>query len=208
MKYSPENEQGIIQRIRKGDNKAYQLVFYRYYEPLCHYALNFTPDKDQVKDIVQEVFLKLWNKKESLYLSGSLKAYLYRMTYNQFVTTFRKEKRYQEELDLFKMEALQPLLQENEETWQLKLNRVKEALDSLPERCREIFILNKRDGLKHKEIAEKLGISPKTVENQIGKASKALKKKLSDKTFYLLCLIRKSFGKGQYYLKKYPATDV
>lgn len=193
MEYSLEYKQGIAYEISNGNEEAYRAVFYHYFEPLCHYALNFTSDRDKAKDIVQEVFLKLWNKRESLHLSGPLKAYLYRMVYNEFVTTFRKEKRYQEELDIFKAESLQPLLQESEESWQLKLDQLKEALDSLPQRCREIFLLNKQEGLKHKEIAEKLGIAPKTVENQIGKALKALKKKLTDKTFYLLFLIQKSF---------------
>lgn len=193
MEYSAEFEQDIIPKIRNGNEEAYRLVFYRYYESLCHYAMSFIRDRGKAEDLVQEVFLKLWTKRESLKSGGSLKAYLYKMTYNEFVTVFRKEKRYQQELDIFKLEALSPVLQESEESWQLKLKRVKEAIDSLPPRCKEIFILNKQDGLKQKEIAEKLSISVKTVENQVGKALKALKKKLSEETFYVLIFIRRLF---------------
>lgn len=193
MEYSAELEQEIIPKIRNGNEEAYRMVFYRYYDSLCHYAMNFIRDKGKAEDLVQEVFLKLWTKRESLKTGSSLKAYLYKMTYHEFVTVFRKEKRYQQELDIFKFEALSPIIQESEESWQLKLKRVKEAIDSLPPRCKEIFILNKKHGLKHKEIAEQLSISVKTVENQVGKALKALRKKLAEETLQVLIFIRRLF---------------
>jgi len=193
MDYSPEYEHRILPEIRGGNQQAYQSLFYYYYERLYHYALTFTADQDKAEDIVQEVFLKLWTKRESFHPNGSLKAYLYRMTYNEFVNAFRKEKRYYKELDEFKLQALAPLAEESEESWELKLHELKEAIDHLPPRCREIFLLHKQEGMPQKEIAKKLDISVKTVENQVGKAVNILKNKLSVKIMTLLMLIRRPF---------------
>jgi len=193
MDYSPEYELRILPEIRCGNQQAYQSLFYYYYQRLYHYALTFTSDQDKAEDIVQEVFVKLWKKRESLYPNGSLKAYLYRMTYNQFIDGYKKEKRYHEELAAFKSHALTPLLEESEESWQLKLSKLKEAIDNLPPRCREIFLLHKQEGIPQKEIAKKLDISVKTVENQVGKALNILKNKLTSKVMTLLMLIRKPF---------------
>lgn len=196
MDFSPEYELRILPEIRCGNQQAYQSLFHYYYERLYHYALTFTSDQNKAEDIVQEVFLKVWTKRESLRPSGSLKAYLYRMTYNEFINVYRKEKRYHEELDAFKFQALTPLLEESEETWQLKLNKLKEAIDKLPPRCREIFLLHKQEGIPQKEIAKKLDISVKTVENQVGKAISILKSKLTSKVMTLLMLVRKPFKQG------------
>lgn len=196
MNYSPEYELRILPEIRCGNQQAYQSLFHYYYERLYHYALTFTSDQSKAEDIVQEVFLKVWTKRESLHTNGSLKAYLYRMTYNEFINGYRKEKRYHEELDAFKFQALTPLLEESEETWQLKLNKLKEAVDKLPPRCREIFLLHKQEGVSQKEIAKKLDISVKTVENQVAKAVSILKNKLTSRVMTLLMLIRKPFKQG------------
>lgn len=196
MNYSPEYELRILLEIRCGNQQAYQSLFHYYYERLYHYALTFTSDQSKAEDIVQEVFLKVWTKRESLHPNGSLKAYLYRMTYNEFINGYRKEKRYHEELDAFKFQALTPLLEESEETWQLKLNKLAEAIDKLPPRCREIFLLHKQEGVSQKEIAKKLDISVKTVENQVAKAVSILKNKLTSRVMTLLMLIRKPFKQG------------
>src|SRR5690606_798151 len=91
MEYSPQYEQHIIPEIRNGNEEAYQSVYYHYYESLCNYAMSFIRNREKAEDIVQEVFLKLWIKRASLKTGGSLKPYLYKMTYNEFVNTFRKD---------------------------------------------------------------------------------------------------------------------
>ena len=195
MEYSPQYEQHIIPEIRNGNEEAYQSVYYHYYESLCNYAMSFIRNREKAEDIVQEVFLKLWIKRASLKTGGSLKPYLYKMTYNEFVNTFRKDNRYQEELDIFKVVALSSVIQESEEAWQYSLKRMKDAIDNLPPRCKEIFLMHKRDGLKQKEIAESLCISVKTVENQVAKALKSLREKLVAETFQVFFFVRNIFKK-------------
>lgn len=174
--YSKADEIILIKAIHAGKQDALKSIYTNYYQKLCIYILNFTTDRNLVEDVVQDTFLKLWNKRETLRPDGSLNAYLYKVTYNNFIDNYRKIKRLDKELDNIRLASLAELLDENhEELFYQRLLKVKEAIAQLPDRCKEIFIMNKEKGMRYQQIADELGISVKTVENQIGKALQAIR---------------------------------
>lgn len=191
MEYFPENETKSISAIRSGSEAAYRSVYLYYYERLCIYVLNFTSDRVVAEDVVQEVFLKLWTRRQQLKPDGSLNGYLYTLAYNEYINIYRKNRQRDRELEVFRLKSLSELLEGNEEAYQEKLSRVKKAIEELPPRCKEVFLLNKQHGLRHKEIAKRLDISVKTVENQVGKAMTQLRKKVTSDSLMLLFFLKK-----------------
>ncbi len=147
-------------------------LFRIYYRPLSLYAMHFTHDVDSAEDVVQDSFADMWGLLESGREIQNIKAYLYTVVKNRAIGVAKQE-RVNRGLDLS-----MPDLSANDEELvadSLIEARLWTAIDSLPERCREIFLMSKRDGMKYAEIAEELNISPKTVENQISKALRTLK---------------------------------
>ena len=147
---------------------------FRYnYRPLCLYALHYLGDVDLAEDFVQESYTALWEK----LLEGAhvlnRKSYLYMMVRNRCLDHLRKKG--------IPTESLKPYdtygIIDDDDAQERSQTEAKlwTAIDSLPEKCREVFILSKRDGLKYEEIAEELGLSVNTVRNQISKALKVLK---------------------------------
>lgn len=169
--------------LRKGDEKAFSDVFRLYYPDLFNYAGRIIRDEEQAKDVVQEVFCRLFENRLQLDVKTSLKSYLYKSVYNQCMDLIRHWKAvrgYESEkaLDVYLDEIIQlpeaELRLLNQETG----DAIQQAIERLPERCREVFCLSKLEGLSNKEIAERLGISVKTVENQMTTALKRLRKDL------------------------------
>lgn len=184
------NEKRLIADIKAGKKAAYKSVYLKYYERLCIYVLNYTQDRNLAEDIVQDTFLSLWTKRSTLRVDGSLNGYLYRLTYNKFVDVCRKNKQHNNELETLRNEALDDLMEDYEEVYTKKMAQVEKAIDTLPPRCKEVFLLNKMDGMRYREIADHLGISLKTVENQIGKALVSIRKHLSALIITLFLLLK------------------
>ncbi|MCE5345247.1 MAG: RNA polymerase sigma-70 factor [Bacteroidales bacterium] len=169
----------IIRRIRKGDVKEYESLFRSSYVSLVKYARTLIKDHDTAEEIVQELFFRLWQSRENLKIDTSLNGYLFRSVHNRCLHYIEHNKvvlRHAEE-----MLIQQP---ENQET-PLDILRYKElqakiagVLERLPDRCGRIFCMNRFEGLKYNEIAEKLSVSIKTVESNMGKALKEFRKEL------------------------------
>lgn len=171
-----ENE--IVRRIIEGDDKAFEIVFDRYYKRLCIYASRFLFSDESAEEVVQEVFMRFWERSDSLNPESSLAAYLYRSVYNTCLNQIKHEK----VKDAYKayvlnyMDQFSTDLQDGEEQNEL-LRLVVIAIDELPPRCSEIFKLSRFEGLKYNEIADHLEISLKTVEVQMGKALRVLRER-------------------------------
>jgi len=174
-------EQDILAAIRDGNERAFESVFRQYYAPLCRYASQLLPDSDEAEEEVQAMFLAVWEKREGLYISVSLKSYLYRAVHNRCLNRLkhasvrdghREHTRYLGEATV---ESPVQILIGDE-----LASRLQVAIQKLPEQCRLAFTLSRFDELKYGEIAAQLGISIKTVENQIGKALRILRTELSD----------------------------
>ena len=143
------------------------------YRPLCLYALHYIQDVDLAEDIVQDSYASLWEKLQEGDHVLNLKSYLYMMVRNRCLDHLRKKGLPTESLKPYDTYGIidDDDAQERSQTEA----RLWTAIDSLPEKCREVFIMSKRDGLKYEEIAEELGLSVNTVRNQISKALKVLK---------------------------------
>ena len=148
-------------------------LFLHNYRPLCLYALHYLDNPDVAEDVVQECFTTLWEKINSGNVVINRKAYLYMTVRNRCLDHLRKKGLQTEQLKPYDTYGIidEYDLQERSEIEA----RLWTAIDSLPEKCREVFLLSKRDGLKYEEIAAELEISENTVRNQISKALKILK---------------------------------
>lgn len=156
-------------------------AFRRYYRPLCLYAMHYLHDMALVEDIVQDCFTELWERLITEKEVSNVKAYLYMMVRNHCYDTLKKDN---PTLCDCSPSDLEDIISDEEcEERSLIEARLWTAIDALPERCREVFLLSKRDGLKYKEIADKLDISVNTVENQVSKALRILKEG-SKKIYY------------------------
>jgi len=171
-----ENE--IVKKIIEGDERAFEIVFKKYYQRLCLYAARFVYSSESAEEVVQEVFVRFWERSDSLNPESSLAAYLYRSVYNTCLNQIKHEKvkeNYKAYV-LNYMSVESQNLQDSEEQQEL-LKLVGQAIEELPPRCSEIFKMSRYEGLKYQEIADHLGISLKTVEVQMGKALRVLRDK-------------------------------
>jgi RNA polymerase sigma-70 factor (ECF subfamily) len=168
-------------QISLGNLKAYEMLFRQYYQMLCGYSLKFVGDPDVAEEIVQDLFYTLWEKRMELQINTSVKSYLFSAVHNRclkFIEHRNVEQKYRSYYLQHESEIdSEPFDSANVIEMQQIINK---TLDSLPERCGRIFRLNRFEGLKYHEIANKLSISIKTVEANMGKALKILRKNLKD----------------------------
>jgi RNA polymerase sigma-70 factor, ECF subfamily len=168
----------IFQQVKNGDEGAFSRLFDGYYASLCFFAVKYLSDMDLSRSLVQQVFVDLWVKREKIDVTLSVKSYLYRSVKNRCIDHLRKEKNtseISESVENLSQIPFRDLVEEAE------LNdRINTSINKLPEKCREIFLLCRFEGLKYAEIAQKLNISVKTVEMQMGIALKRLRESLSD----------------------------
>ena len=173
-------DQEILELLQNNSEKAIDILFRQYYRFICKAVYKILPDATLVEDLCQEVFYELWRKRQQLHINTSLKAYLSRAARNKALNYIRDQK------IILEGEEKQPLLQSKIQgiNQQLEAQELKElidqAIDRLPERCRMVFILSRFEDLSYKEIGAELGISVKTVENQISKALKMLRAQLGE----------------------------
>lgn len=178
----PLSDTQYISALQQGDESAFDALFRAYYLGLCRYAQAILKeDPDDSEDIVQQVFIKIWEQRESLSIQWSLKAYLYKMTHNRCLNFLRdaqtRAKHHQENALFMEKQTTEPSVGD---ALQHLSERVQQALGTLPTECRRIFELSRFESLKYREIADQLGISIKTVETQMGKALQRLRVELAD----------------------------
>jgi RNA polymerase sigma-70 factor (family 1) len=156
--------------------RLYQETFYKYYEPLCRYAFTIVKEPHSCEDIVQETFLRVWEKKQNLIGSEELTWYLYTAIRNNCLSFLDKKQRTVlgdfNGQEVMETPGERPSANTKETDYDTLL---KAALENLPPRCREVFVLSRVSNLTYKQISDSLGISIKTVENQMGKALKILR---------------------------------
>ena len=175
------SEQQYWQLISKGDKKAYEHVFRTYYQSLCNYACSLIKDMDEAEEVAQNVFFNIWNKREALQISTSIKSYLYRAVHNDCLNKIKHGKVRTIYAEDYKSSMGGGFEDSSKILDGKELNKqINEAIDSLPEQCGNVFRLSRFENLKYSEIAEQLEISVKTVENHMGKALKILRERLKD----------------------------
>jgi len=132
------------------------------------------------EDIAQQTFIKIWENRKKLSVSkDKLKRYLFKVAYNLFIDSQRKKKKEFELLENLKQEAYLELVDADTSLFEERLKKVEMEIDNLPEQCKKVFIMSKKEGLKYREISEQLHISIKTVEVHMAKAMKRLRAQLT-----------------------------
>ena len=181
----------FIASLRAGEESSYAFLVERYHHALCVYAYNLTREKAEAEDIVQNVFVRVWRKREKLKSGLSLKSFLYRSVYNEFIDNYRKKKVITSvERDYFA--AIDELVHDGEEKDLERMIKImKIEIENLPPKCKEVFLLSKKNGLTNEEISTYLEISTKTVEAHITKAFSILRKKIGARVEILLLLLFK-----------------
>lgn len=155
-------------------------MFRSLYLPLGMYALRMVDDADIAEDLVEDAFIKVLEKIRSGVEIDNFKGYMYRAVRNECISFMRDKK------EMLRLDGIPDVTDENVDT-SIRDAHIWRAIDNLPDRCREVFLLSKRDGLSNEDIAEELGISVKTVKNQMTKAFSRLREALSSghKPFFL-----------------------
>lgn len=159
-----------VNSLKKGDQKVFERLYSDYFEKLCFFLLNYTRDKEMIQDIVQDTFIKLWTNREKLTISSSLKSYLYKSVYNNFIDNYREGKKRDKHLESYYQSALYKIIDSDEEYKEKQLNKLNKCIAELPPKCKEVFISIKLSGMKYKEVSSMLNISLKTVEGHTRKA--------------------------------------
>jgi RNA polymerase sigma-70 factor, ECF subfamily len=171
------SEQHLLSALRFGNEAAFRQIFDRHYPLLLSDIYRLIPDEGTCKDLAQELFVELWNKREQLDIHTSLRAYLRRAAVNKALNYIKATRRVQldDAEDLGHLPDLSESDVQKREHQDTLEDALHTAIDALPEKCRLVFNLSRFEQLSHREIAEKLGISVKTIENQITKAMKMLR---------------------------------
>jgi RNA polymerase sigma-70 factor (family 1) len=174
-----QTDNQFIENIRAGDIRSFERVYHLYAESLVRYAVTIVKDIDDAEDIVQQLFVSIWEKKGIPDINTSLKSYLYRSVHNTSLNKLKQQKvkeNYATQAVYVSdgLAAAANVVVEQKEVAAI----IEQAMNELPEQCRKIFKMSKMEQLKYQQIADELAISVKTVENQMGKALKHMRERL------------------------------
>ncbi|SDE14323.1 RNA polymerase sigma-70 factor, ECF subfamily [Mucilaginibacter pineti] len=176
----------LITKLTQGDTVAFEVLFKLYYTRLTLFANRFVNDLSVAEEIVADVFTDLWERGHETTFSTSVRSYLFKMVQNRSLNYLKHQKienlyvSYLEKNNLF--DEVRSTVESGYEEKEL-VQQIKAAIDTLPEKCREIFVLSRFSDLKYREIAAQLNISPKTVERQVSIALEKLRRTLKHVTY-------------------------
>ncbi len=181
-------EQNLFSSLKAGEERAFEKLFRNYYAPLCYYASKILQNDGAAEEIVQDFFVRLWEKRADIEIETSLKNYFFRSVKNLCLNQIKHEN--------VKIQHVKSVISEAESTeysdhfQEVNLQKdIEEGIAALPEKRREIFRLSREEGLKYREIADKLNISIKTVEAHMGLAIKTLRYRLKKYNSFLFLFL-------------------
>jgi len=168
------SDETLLALLQKDADKAIELLFRQYYSYVCKMVYQVVPEANVAEDLAQDIFFEMWRRKDQIQVT-SIRAYLRRAALNRTLNYLRNRKiKWDDEQVLPTLESPDTPTSALVETAELE-KMIDAAIDQLPEKCRMVFVLSRFEELSYQEIADELGISVKTVENQIGKALKYLR---------------------------------
>jgi len=182
-----QTEKKIIKRFKEGDAEAFDVIYRNYSKKLFHFALGLLKDKDIAEDLVQEVFVSLWEKRNQVNPKLNFENYIFTIAYNSIRKFFRNQSTETKVIDLLVkdspeiIESIYGTVIYNE-----MLEHANKIIETLPQKRKTVYKLSRQEGMKTKEIADRLNISTRTVENHLAKALKYLRKELSEISLPLL----------------------
>ena len=160
------------------NREQFKALFDEYYNALCNFCYRYIQDRDTCEDMVQTVFVRLWENRNKLELTGSLRSYLFTATRNAALDHIRSQKRKEQYLEMNPVDEYDEQVTDDTAGRLLFRDRLQKAINDLKPKTREIFMLHKMEGLTYREISEHLDIPKRTVEYNIYSALSQLKKKL------------------------------
>jgi len=182
----------IFDRMADGDTRALRFFFDKYYDNLCNYVNLYIHDKYVSEDIVQDIFIYFWEKRGIIMIDTSVKSYLFRASRNKFLNYLRNEKSHRAIRDEVNANSVTFVNPDDNSIDSINLEEIISAsIENLPPRCREVYLFHKIDELSYEEIAYRMDIAVKTVENQMTIAHKKLKEQLApyyDQIFVLVLI--------------------
>ena len=187
-KLDKQQEYFVMSALRQDSKEAFSLLFQTYYTDLVLFCGNFIKDKDSCEDIVQSIFLKLWNDRKNIQIEISLKSYLLKAVRNSCLDEFRHIEIVRQYETEFGSSALDNYDTENYILYSDLYAHLSRALEKIPDLYKEAFVLNRFEGLKYREIAEKLNVSERTVEVRVIKTLDLLRKQLKDFFIFLISI--------------------
>jgi RNA polymerase sigma-70 factor, ECF subfamily len=177
---STRRDNYLLERISRDDEKAFEILFRTYYQDLCGFAARFVRRLDIAEELVQNTFINLWEKRKTLSIHTSFKAYIYKAIKNACINHYQSERPvtlYDDEAlldDILRVPSFLDKIEENE-----LRDAVNKAIELLPERRKQIYLLHRQEGLTYREIAHVLDISVNTVETQMMRALRSIRSHLS-----------------------------
>jgi RNA polymerase sigma-70 factor (family 1) len=181
-------DQLIFTKIQQGDEASFKLLFTKYYVRLCTFGNRFIGNMPDTQELVSEVFMHIWENRELLIIASSLKSYLFKMVQNKCLNYIKHKNIENEYIKSVERNfissngtmATEPVYYSDRVIEMELESEIERAIESLPEKCREIFQMSRYDQLKYTDISKKLNLSEKTVERQMGIALFKLREKLKD----------------------------
>ena len=176
-----ESDQQVFLAIQSRQTPAFEMLFKTYYQARCRYATSYLKDPDGAEEIVQAAFIGLWEKRKAITIETSLKSYLYRAIRNTCLNELKHEQVKQKHLASESLKGETQSAPADHLAIHVELEeKIRAAIQTLPEQCRLIFTMSRFEELKYQEIADQLNLSVKTVENQMGKALKIMRIQLKE----------------------------
>jgi RNA polymerase sigma-70 factor (ECF subfamily) len=177
----------LVERLQKGDIEAFDLIYDKYSGKIYAFSLKYLRSTTEAEEIVQSIYLKLWESHKKLQKESSFKSYLFTIAYNDICKLFRRRNYRQKFID----DALYVNSQSTSETeegidYQSVLDQVEQIIEKLPERQKNIFLKSRQEGKSTREIAEEVGLSPGTVDNYISESLKYIRSRLHDDNLKIL----------------------
>lgn len=167
----------------------FEELFHTHYASLCRFAAQYLNDRSDSEEIVQEVFVNLWQKRDSIDPAKQVKTYLFTAVRNRCLNYIRDRKKFRSFYLDVEVEQAFPIQDRDLLTSQEEMEMITKALEKLPEKCREVFELSRFDNMRYHEIASHLNISVKTVEAQVSKALKILREELKNLLWAIILLL-------------------
>lgn len=175
------SEKEQVMELRNGSELVFETIFKDYYERLCNYANTYINDINESEEMVQGTFMILWEKHEIIDIHTSLKSYLYRSVHNNCINHIRHQQVRREHSEEYLHYADIEYEQAADDIIGKELEKkINSTIESLPQQCRTAFKLSRFENLTYNEIAEKMGVSVKTIENHMIKALKTLRIELKE----------------------------
>lgn len=174
----PYHEAALLRQLAEGSEAAFTTIFHRYRGKLYHYILTLTTSPEIAEDTVHDVFLKIWTNREKMAEIENMNAYLFRLCHNQAISGLRRMAKETLILSELRQETI-PILPDADPASQREIRAsIQQAVNRLTPQQRQVFLLSRQDGLKHRQIAEQLGVSINTVKTHLGQALRFLREEI------------------------------